>query len=168
VLAYSGSPIDVVRGTVVNIHPSHDNTRINLISLKASTKDGEATADGLSTATSVETIVMSLFVDCSGSSSISAKMLPIAGVGWSPFPQHHYDPIVSYQTALITVPEHVRGAISCSVPKGDIDYGQWDHMAFIDAFHPTSETGREVYIVQKVDGDHREFIMICFSHLTMD
>lgn len=152
VLAYTGSQIEVVRGTVVGIHASPDGTRIESITWRPSIKD---TVVGVSTATSVETIETSLFVDCSGPSTISAKALPAAEVGWGPFRRYHYNPNVSYRTALVTVPEIVREAISRSVPKEDIDYGRWDRMGLIHVLTPTPETGRELYVVQKVDGDRR-------------
>jgi hypothetical protein len=61
--------------------------------------------------------------------------------------------MVTYRTAIFTVPECVHAAISYSVPEGDVDYGRWDQMTIIDAFTPTCETGNELYAVQKVDGD---------------
>jgi len=166
VLAYSGSPIEIVRGTVVNVHASRDGSQIDSITLRTDSGDSNAATDGISTATSLKTIATSLFVDCSGPSSISAKMLPAATVGWGPFPRHQYNPLVSYRTAFVTVPEHVREAISRSVPKGDRDYGRWDHMAHVDAFVPTSETGRDGYTVQRV-GDCRTFYYCLFLLLTV-
>ena len=165
-LAYSGSPIEIVRGTVVNVHASRDGSQIESITLRTDSGDSNAATDGISTATSLKTIATSLFVDCSGPSSISAKMLPAATVGWGPFPRRQYDPAVSYRTAFVTVPEHVREAISRSVPKGDIYYGRWDLMNFIDTFAPTSETGRDGYIVQRV-GDCRTFYYCLFLSLTV-
>lgn len=85
-------------------------------------------------------------------------MLPAAGVGWGPFPRRHYDPMVTYRTAIFTVPECVHAAISYSVPEGDVDYGRWDQMTIIDAFTPTCETGNELYAVQKVDGDRSALV----------
>jgi hypothetical protein len=134
------------------------------VTLRHGIKDDEAKIIHQSTATLVQNIETSLFVDCSGSSSISVKMLPAAGVGWGPFLRHHYDPVVSYRTALVTVPENVREAISRSVPEGDIDCGRWDQMTFIDGFTPTPETGRDSYVVQKVDGDRRTLICFHFFH----
>jgi len=136
VLAYSGSPIEIVRGTVINIHASRDGSQIDSITLRTDSGDSDPATDGISTVTSVKTIATSLFVDCSGPSSISAKMLPAARVGWGPFPRHQYDPVVSYRTAFVTVPEDVREAISRSVPKGDIDYGRWDRMTTLILLHP--------------------------------
>lgn len=138
---------------MIGVCASEDGTEIESIILRPTIRDE-------STAKSLQTIETSLFVDCSGSSSISVKLLPAAGAGWGPFLRHHYDPRVSYRTALFTVPESVREAISYSVPKGDIDYGRWDQMTLIDAFTPTARTGKELYAVQKVDGDRCVFIFI--------
>lgn len=154
-LAYTGSPIEVVQGTVISVQASKDGIKIDSINFRPSIKDdaGKQVSQPL-----VQNIETSLFVDCSGPSSISVKMLSAANVGWGPFERHHYNANVSYRTALFTVPENIREAISRSVPEGDIDFGRWDQMALIDAFTPTAETGRELYAVQKVDGDRRTLI----------
>ena len=149
---YTHDSVQILRGAVVGVHPSSDGTMIESVSFRPITGD-TVTVD--SPHTPVQTIHASFFADCTGSSSISSKILPAAGVGWGPYPRHQYDPNVQYRAATIYVPQPTREALSRSVPVGDPDYGRWDRTMLFEIFQPIPQFNNEFYGIQKVDGDRR-------------
>lgn len=134
------------------MHPSSDGSRIDSVFYRSTNEGHVAIKHNVSS---------SFFVDCSGASSISPKILPAAGAGWGPYPRHQYGPNVSYHSAIVYIPESAREALARSVPHGDLDYGRWDQITFVETFQPTYESDKEFYGIQKVDGNRREFSRGC-------
>ncbi|KAF9520490.1 hypothetical protein BS47DRAFT_1335655 [Hydnum rufescens UP504] len=150
VIDYAQGSIHIIQGTVIGVRISSDGATIDAVSFRPSAETDP-----------VQTLPAAFFADCSGSSSISSKILPAANQSWGPYPRYHYDPKVNYRTAIVHVPEPSRVALSRAVPILDPDWGRWDRFTFVEAFQPTPQSDNAYYGIQKVDGDR--LLLIYFA-----
>jgi hypothetical protein len=88
-LSYS-SNIQLLCGTVTEVVTTEDGTSIASVRYRDT--------GGISPA--IHAIDCSLFVDCTGVTSLYTKILPRASDKWGPFPRISYDPKVIYATAM--------------------------------------------------------------------
>ena len=146
---YTQNSLQIIQGTVTGVQSSKDGKRVEFVHYRT-------TADPDSTSASIQSLPTTFFVDCSGPSSISSKILPAAGAGWGPYPRLHYNPNVIYRSGTIQVSDPaVRDALSRTLPIDHPDYGRWDRVSIFEAFAPAPQIIDEFYAIQKVDGDQR-------------
>ncbi|KAF8321379.1 uncharacterized protein EI90DRAFT_3079215 [Cantharellus anzutake] len=143
-IAYCGDRLQVIHGTVTSIEASADKTTIRSVSYRP--------ASEVST-TAPNAIPCTLFVDCSGASTIGAKLLPAACEKWGPYDRASYNPNVKYYSTSFSLTPKTQEKVSRALPQDDRSFGRWDTCTVIGAVTPTAETGRDLFMYQRIEGN---------------
>lgn len=160
-IAFAGSSLETVHGVVTAVDSSADGKRISSVTVRVPTTDANASGPGSFSKIDIPTV---FFADCSGATTISAKLLSKSNTSWGPFPRNEYRPNFEYSSATVTISKPVQEKLSLLLPKGDPDYGRWDAVMIFDLLWPSFASSRDMYMISKVDNDKRAYSLDADNH----
>ncbi|KAF8335956.1 uncharacterized protein EI90DRAFT_3152922 [Cantharellus anzutake] len=143
---YAGPALQVIQGTVTEMHAASDGDSISSITyIPASPPEGSRSI----------TLNAAFFSDCSGLASISSKLLSKASPTWGPYRTHEYGCKMFYHTTILPpiTDQSVQEKLSRTLPDHFHTFGRWDAIDMLQSFQPTHVSGRECYIVEKSSGN---------------
>ena len=136
------SNIKFCQGTITGLVSSIDSERIEAVQYRPSCVDGNVTAP--------KAMSCSFFSDCSGTSRISAKLLPRATPQWSGAPRvDKYSSKTNYSGSIITLPPDINKQLRSSPTFN------WERIGWIRAVLPIPGVDSRGFFFTKLDADKR-------------